>query len=86
MSTCMFAADEGSLSVFQDVNSLAMHFNMSLTLPGSSQSLLDGTVARKAELKVLIPHITKAGARNQYRLNVQVHCLLFVFVFFHDLD
>ena len=29
MFTCMFAADEGSLSVFQHVNSLAMHLNMS---------------------------------------------------------
>ena len=78
MFTYMFAADEGSLSVIQDVNSLAMHFNMSLRLPGSSQSLPDGTLAQKAELKALIPHITKAEARNQYRLNVQVHCLLFV--------
>ena len=74
MFTCMFAADEGSLSFFQHVSSLAMHLNMSLRLPGSPQSLLDGTIARKAELKALIPHTTKVEAKNQYRLNVQVHC------------
>ena len=87
MSTWTFAADEGSLSVFQHVNSLAMHLNMTLRLPGSPQSLVpDGTIAQKAELKALILHTTKAEARNQYRLNVQVHCLFFVFLFFHDMD
>ena len=74
MFTCMFAADEGSPSVFQHVNSLAMHLNMSLRFPGSPQSLPDGTVAQKTELKALIPHTTKVEAKNQYRLNVQVHC------------
>ena len=74
MFTCMFAADEGSLSVFQHVNSLAIHLNMSLRFPGSPQSLPDGTIAQKAELEALIPHTTKVEARNQYRLNVQVHC------------
>ena len=78
MFTCMFAADEGSLSVFQHVNSLAMHLNMSPRLPGSPQSLPDGTITQKAELKALIPYTTKVEARNQYRLNVQVHCLFFV--------
>ena len=78
MFTCMFAADERRLSVFQYVNSLAMHLNMSLRLPGSPQSLPDGTVAQKAKLKALISHTTKVKARNQYRLNVQVHCLFFV--------
>ena len=79
MFTCMFAADEGSISVFQHVNSLAtMHLNMSLRLPGSPQSLPDGNVAQKAELKALIPPKTKVEARNQYRLNIQVNCLLFV--------
>ena len=83
----MFAPDEGSLSVFQHVNSLAMHLNITLKLPGSPQSLADGTVAQKAELKALIPHTTKVEARNQYRLNVQVHlCLFFVYSFFHYLD
>ena len=86
MFTCMFAADEGSLSVFQHLNSLAMHLNMSLRFPGSPQSLPDGTVPQKAELKALIPHTTKVEARNQYRLNVEVHCLFFVRLFFHDLD
>ena len=70
MFTCMFAADEGSLSVFQHVNSLAMHSNISLRLHGSPQSLPDGTVAQKVEPKALIPHTTKAESRNQYRLNV----------------
>ena len=52
MFTCVFAADEGSLSVFQHVNSLAMHLNMALRFPGSPQSLPDSTaVAHKAELK-----------------------------------
>ena len=74
MFTCMFAVDEGSLSVLQHVNSLAMHLNMSLKFPGSPQSLPDGTVAQRTELKALIPHTTKVEARNQYRLNVQVHC------------
>ena len=74
----MFAAGEGSLSVFQHVNSLAMHLNMSLRLRGSPQSLTDGTEAQKAELKDLSPHTTKVEARNQCRLNVQVHCLFFV--------
>ena len=78
ISTCMFAADEGSLSVFQHVNSLAMHLKMSLRLPVSPQSLPDGAVAQTAGLEALIPHTTKVEARNQYRLNVQVHCLLFV--------
>ena len=78
MFTCMDAADEGSLPVFQHVNSLAMHLNMSLRLPGSPQSLPDGTISQKAELKALIPHTTKVEARNQYRLNVQVYCLFFV--------
>ena len=77
MFTCMFGADKGSLSVFQHVNSLAMHLNMPLRLPGSPQSLPDGTIAQKAELKALIPHKTKVEARNQYRPNVQVHCLFF---------
>ena len=77
MFTCMFAVDEGSLSVFQHVNSLAMHVNMSLRLPGSPQSLPDGTMAQKAELKALLPHTIKVEARNQYRLNVQVHCFFF---------
>ena len=54
-----------------------MHLNMSLRFPGSPQSLPDGTVEQKAELKALIPHTTKVKARNQYRLNVQVHCLFF---------
>ena len=84
--TCMFPADEGRLSVFQHVNSLAMHLNMSLRFPGPPQSLTDGIVAQKTELKVLIPHTTKVEARNQYRLNVQVHCLFFVYLFFHYLD
>ena len=75
MFTCMFAADERSLSVFQHVNSLPMHLNMSLRLPGPPQPLPDGTIPQKAELKALIPHKTKVEARNQYRLNVQVHCL-----------
>ena len=67
MFTCMFAADEGSLSVFQHVNSLAIYLilNMSLRFPGSPQSLPNGTVAQKAELKALIPHTTKVEARNQ---------------------
>ena len=78
MFTCIFAADEGSLSVFQHVNSIAMHLNMSLGLPGFPQSLPDGTIAQKAELKPLISHTTKVEARTQYRLNVQVHCLFFV--------
>ena len=78
MFTCMFAADEGSLSVFYHMNSLAMHLNMSLRLPGSPQSLPDGTIAQKAELKALISHTTKVEARNQYRINVQAHCLFFV--------
>ena len=78
MFTGMFAADEGSLSVFQHVNSLAMHLNMSLRLPGSPQSLSEGTIAQKAELEALIPHTTEVEARNQYRLNIQVHCLFFV--------
>ena len=86
MFTGMFAADEGSLSVFQHVNSLAMHLNMSLRFPGSPHSLPDGAIALKAELKALIPHSTKVEARNQYRLNVQVHCLFFVLLFFNDLD
>ena len=78
MFTCMFAADEGSLSVFQHVISLAMQLNMSLRLPGSPQSLPNGTaVVQKAELEALIPHTTKVEARNQYRLNVQVNCLFF---------
>ena len=64
MFTCMFAADEGSLSVFQHVNSLAMHLNMSLRLPCSPQSLPDGTIAQKAEVEDLIPHTTKVEARN----------------------
>ena len=52
MFTCMFAADAASISVFQHVNSLAMHLNMSLTLPGFSQSLPDGTItAQNAELE-----------------------------------
>ena len=78
MFTCMFAADEESLSVFQHVNSFAMHLSMSLRFPGSPQSLPDGTVAQKAERKALIPHTTKVEVRNQYRLKVQVHCLFFV--------
>ena len=82
MLTCMFAADEGSLSVFQHVNSLAMHLNMSLRFPGSPQSLPDGTVAQKTEFKALIPHITKVEARNQYRMNVQVHCNFLCSCFF----
>ena len=86
MFTRMFAPDEGSLSVFQHVNSLAMHLNITLKLPGSLQSLADGTVAQKAELKALIPHTTKVEARNQYRLNVQVHCLFFVYLFSHYID
>ena len=65
MFTCMFAADEGSLSVFQHVNSLATLFNMSLRFPGSPPSLPDGTVAQKTELQALIPHTTKVEARNQ---------------------
>ena len=65
MFTCMFAADAGSLSVFHHMNSLAMHLNMSLRFPGSPQSLPDGTMAQKAELKALIPHKTKVEARNQ---------------------
>ena len=71
---CMFAADEGSLTVFQHVNSLAMHLNMSLRFPGYFQSLPDGTVAQKPELKALIPHTTKVEARNQYQLNVHMRC------------
>ena len=51
MLTCMFAEDEGSLSVFHHMNSFAMHLNMSQRLPGFPQSLPDGTVAQKAELK-----------------------------------
>ena len=78
MFTCMFGADEGSLLVFQHANSLAMHLNLSLRLPGSPQSLPDGTVAQKTELEALIPHTTKVETRNQYRLNVQVHCSFFV--------
>ena len=78
MFTCMFAADEGGFSVFQHVNSFAMHLNKSLRLPSSPQSLPDGTVAQKAELKAMILHQTKVEARNQYRLNVEVHCLFFV--------
>ena len=78
MFTRMFAADEGSFSVLYLMNSLAMHLNMSLRLPGFPQSLPDGTKAQKAELKALIPQTTKVDARNQYRMNVQVHCLLFV--------
>ena len=62
MFTCMLVADEGTLSVFQHVNSLAMPLNMSLKLPGYPQSLPDGTVAQKAELKALIPHTTKVEA------------------------
>ena len=49
----MVAADEGSLSVFQHVNSLAMYVNMSLRPSGSPQSLPDDTLAQKAELKSL---------------------------------
>ena len=49
MFTCMFVANEGSLSVFHHMNSLAMHLNMSLRLPGSPQSQPDGTIAQKAE-------------------------------------
>ena len=60
------------------MDSLAMHLNMSLRFPGSPQSLSDGTVAQKTELKALIPHTTKVEAMNQYRLNVQVHCIFFV--------
>ena len=78
MFTCMFAADEGSLSVFHHMNSLAMHLNMSLRLPGSLQSLPDGTIAQKSELKALVPHTTNVEAKNQYRMNVQVHCLFLV--------
>ena len=78
MFTCMIAADEGSLSVFHHVNSLEMHMNMSLRFPGSPQSLPDGTVAKKAELKALLPHTMDVEARNEYRLNVQVHCLFLV--------
>ena len=78
MFTCMFAADEGSFSVFHHMNSLAMHLNMSLKLPGSPQSLPDCTIAQNAELKALIPHTTKVEARNQYGMNVQVHCFFFV--------
>ena len=74
MFTCMFAADEGSISVFQHMNSLAVHLTMSIRFPGSPQSLPDGTVAQKAELKAMVPHTTKIQARNQYRLNVEVHC------------
>ena len=59
MFTCMYAADEGNLSVFQPLNSLAMHLNMSLRLPGYPHSLPDGTVAQTAELKALIPHTRK---------------------------
>ena len=55
-----------------------MHLNMTLRLPGSPQSLPDGTIAQKAELKALIPHTTKVEARKQYRMNVQVHCLFLV--------
>ena len=77
----MFAAVEGRLSVFQHVNSLTMHLNMSLRFPGSPQSLPDGIVAQKTELKVLIPHTTKVEARNQYRLNVQVHCFFLCICF-----
>ena len=76
MFTCMFAADEGSLSVFQPVNSLAIHLNMSLSFPGSPQSLPDGTITQKAELKALIPHTAKVEARNQYRLNALSLCAL----------
>ena len=75
MFTCMFAADERRLSVFQYVNSLAMHLNMSLRLPGSPQSLPDGTVAQNSQLKFFITHTSKVSERNQHRLNVQVHCL-----------
>ena len=71
-SPVCFAADKGSLSVFKHVNSVAMHLKMSLRLPGSPQSLPDGTVAQTAELKALIPHTTKVEARNQYRVSVQV--------------
>ena len=78
MFTYIFAADEGSLSAFQRVNNIAMHLNMSLSLPGFPQSLPDGTIAQKAELKALISRTAKVEARTQYRLNVQVHCLFFV--------
>ena len=53
MCTCMFAADEGSISVFQLVNSLAMHLNLSLRFPGCPQSLPDGTVAQRLSSKPL---------------------------------
>ena len=39
-----------------------MHLNMSLRFPGSPQSLPDGTVTKKAELKALIPYTTKIEA------------------------
>ena len=65
MFTCMYAADEGSLSVFHHLNSLAMRLNMSLRLPGSPQSLpYPGSVAQNAELKALIPHTRKVEAKN----------------------
>ena len=57
--TCMFAADEGSLPVFQHVNSSTMLLNISLRFPGSPQSLPDGTVAQKTELKAFLSHTTK---------------------------
>ena len=77
--TCMFAAQMTEVfSVFQHMNSLAMHLNMSLTLPGSPQSLPDRTIAQKAESKALIPHTTKVESWKQYRLNVQVHSFFFV--------
>ena len=47
MFTCILAADEGIPSVFQHDNSLAMHLNMPLRLPGSPQSLPDGTISQK---------------------------------------
>ena len=83
MFTCMFAAYEGSLSVCQHVNSLAMLLNMSPRLPGSPRSLPDGTISQIAEVKALIPHTAKVEARSQYRPNVQVHCFLCVVVFHH---
>ena len=84
MFTCMFAADDGGKYLaLQNVNSYKMHLNMSLSFPGSPQSLPDGTVAQMAEGKALIPHTTKVEARNQYGLNVQVHCLFFEWLFCH---
>ena len=81
MFTCIFAADEGSLSVFQHVNSLAMHLNMSLRLPGSPQSLPDSTVAHKAELQALIPHTRrlKQGTNTDW---IYKCIAFFLFIFF----